>query len=113
MFLVYFLLLKANITVVKGIQISIICNWYCINCAIKIHISIKGMGEYPDRLWFETWVIPENKVFGAEVLAYWTVVNQLKVNIQSEKTHLGCPHTPRLERLCHHHFIDRRLHGSP
>jgi hypothetical protein len=44
MFLVYFLLLKANITVVKGIQISIICNWYCINCAMKIHISIKGMG---------------------------------------------------------------------
>jgi hypothetical protein len=43
-------------------------------------------GEYPDWLWFVTWAIPENKAFGAEVLAYWAVVNQFKVNIQSEKT---------------------------
>jgi hypothetical protein len=34
---------------------------------------------------FETWAIPENKAYGAEVLPYWAVVNQLKVNIQSEK----------------------------
>jgi hypothetical protein len=74
---------------------------------MKIHINIKGMGgKYPDRLWFETWAIPENKAFGAEVLAYWAVVNQFKVNIQSEKNHLGSLHTPMLERLCHHHFTD-------
>jgi hypothetical protein len=54
---------------------------------MKIHINKKGMwGEYPDWLWFVTWAIPENKAFGAEVLAYWAVVNQFKVNIQSEKT---------------------------
>jgi hypothetical protein len=79
--------MKAKITVVKGIQINIICIWYCINCVMKIHINKKGMwGEYPDWLWFVTWAIPENKAFGAEVLAYWAVVNQFKVNIQSEKT---------------------------
>jgi hypothetical protein len=72
--------MKAKIIVVKGIQISIICNWYCINFVLKIHINIKGMwGEYPDRLWFETWAIPKKRHLARK---YW-LIGQLLISSKS------------------------------
>jgi hypothetical protein len=52
---------------------------------MKIHISIKGMGGNIPTHYGLSRGQSLKKAFGAEVLAYWAIVNQLKVNIQSEK----------------------------